>query len=261
MLHKAEMSQNRFVAIMVWNYLFVSHFPVHHVSNQYFSDCFEHKQRQCFKCNFEKTCDGLSYAERNFTDCDVIEMETYESLLSSKKIDLQAKVNAAIEEACEIIKEIKTMQSQMNELIETDPRVTLEVLNGEIRTRQVDPSDNLTASKRENLAFFGLKFTDSRSKSSPLTIGPVPRLCTLVRENLMSGWGFAINVKADGSRSRVARVVHDGAAERAGIKVNDHILEIEHISVAGLNKMEIFEKLTGGKTLHLDLLVIEGQSE
>ena len=93
------------------------------------------------------------------------------------------------------------------------------------------------------------------------SIGPVPRLCALVRENLISEWGCAI--KLDGSRSRVfvKDVLPYGAADRAGIKVNDRILEIEHISVAGLNKMEILERLKGVKTLRLVLLVIEGETE
>ena len=62
---------------------------------------------QCFKCNFEKTCDGMSYAERNFTDCDVIEIETYEGLVTAKKNDLQTKFDAAMKEACEQIKNVQ----------------------------------------------------------------------------------------------------------------------------------------------------------
>ena len=227
------------------------------MSKRFFLDCLKHKQYQCFKCNFEKTCNGLCFSQRNFTDCDVMEIETYERLFAEKKNDLQAKVDAAIKEACEIIEEIKTMHSQMNELIETDPRVSLKVLNEEIRARQVDSFDK-TAAQRENLAFFGLKLTESQSKSSPLTIGPVPRLCTLVRENHRSGWGIGINVE---SISRVTKVLHHSAAERAGIKVNDQILEIEHISVAGLDHQQVVGKLKGVETLHLDLLVIEGVSE
>ena len=57
----------------------------------------------------------MSYAERNFTDCDVIEIETYEGLVTAKKNDLQTKFDAAMKEACE---QIKNVQFQMNELIE-----------------------------------------------------------------------------------------------------------------------------------------------
>ena len=219
----------------------------------FFSDCFEHKQRQCFKCNFEKTCDGMSYAERNFTDCDVIEIETYQSLLSSKKNDLQSKVDVAIKEACQIIEEIQKIQFQMNELIEKDPRVPLEILPDKIKTGQVHVSDNNISmtGRRENLAFFGLILkpkTSLRTKST----GTVESW----RIGFTTGWGFSIIVKSDGSRSRVGKVIYDGAAYRAGIKLNDRILEINNVSVTDLNKIQIVEKIRGINTYFLDLLVI-----
>lgn len=218
----------------------------------------------------------MSYAERNFTDCDVIEIEKYERLLTTKKNDLQSKVDAAIEEASQIIAEIQTIQFQMNELIEKDPRVSLEILPDKIKTGQFHGSDNNISmtGRRENLAFFGLIFkpktvlrtkpTDtvqSLTTSVQFKVGPVPRLCRLVRENLTSGWGFSIIVKSDGSRSRVGNVIYDGAAYRAGIKSNDRISEINNVSVTDLNKIQIVEKIRGINTYFLDLLVIEDEAE
>ena len=211
----------------------------------------KHKQNQCLKCNFEKTCNGLSFHERNFTDCDVIEIEAYERLLSSKKMDLQAKVNAAIAEACD---EIRTIQSQMNELIQTDPRVSFEVLYAQIRTKQVFPSNALhsTTVRRENLAFFGIYPRPIWAISASIE-NSSPRLCRLLRESYSSAWGFSALTKD--SRQYVGKVDCGGPAERAGIQKNDEILEINNISVTGLTHKEIVGIVKKLNSLNLNLLV------
>ena len=98
-----------------------------------FSDCSTHQKNQCFKCNFEKTCDGLS-AHIDDPDrgcltpsfCDVMEISEYESLVTSQSKALQVKVAAVIDEA------IKTMDSKQTELmnnIKRDPRkIDIEML-------------------------------------------------------------------------------------------------------------------------------------
>ena len=219
----------------------------------------------------------MCFSQRNFTDCDVIEIETYERLLSTKKNDLQAKVNAAIAEACD---EIQAIQSQLNELIESDPRVSLEILNKNIEACRLESSSKQTSitAKRENLAFFGLKpkvptqvtklnaqaipmsnITDSSSTSSvQFQVGLGPRFCRLLRENQMSGWGFAVESRRNHEGmyiSRIKDVKSDGAAKRAGIEENDEILEINNISVTGLGLKQIVGIVKKVNTLYLNVLI------
>ena len=72
----------------------------------------------------------MSFNERNFPDCDVIEIETYKKLLVIKKNDLQAKVRIAFVGDND---QMKTIQSQLNKMIEADPRVSLEILIDKIK--------------------------------------------------------------------------------------------------------------------------------
>ena len=79
-----------------------------------------HRKSQCLKCNYEKTCDGLNFEQREFTDCDVMEIADYNRLQISQVNDLQANVDAAKNEAN---KYILTKQAKLMELIKEDPRI------------------------------------------------------------------------------------------------------------------------------------------
>ena len=163
----------------------------------------------------------------SFTDCDVIEIEIYEELLAKKQTELQAKVDSAFAGAFDVI---KTKQIKLIEMINADPRISLEDLNTNL---QVEPMHQLENHNRENLAFFGLR-------PSVYTHSPVdypPRLCLLVKENESSRWGFSLKSKS------VVSVTKHGAAEKAGIKENDQILEINDISVAELKDKQIVDIL------------------
>ena len=79
-----------------------------------------HRKSQCLKCNYEKTCDGLNFEKRKFTDCDVMEIAEYNRLKANQKNDLQANVDAAKNEANEYILK---KQAKLMELIKEDPRI------------------------------------------------------------------------------------------------------------------------------------------
>ena len=199
----------------------------------------------------------MCYSQRNYTDCDVLEIDKYEKLLAVKKNDLQVKVNAAIDEACG---EIKSIQSQLNEMIETDPRISLDILTEHIST----------TTEMQNLVLSGLKsilipktktapgLISSSSASSSTTsaefqVGSVPRRCRLIRENYTSGWGFTVTTLR--SQSVVGNVDSGSVAEKAGIKKNDQILEIYHVSTTGLNIRKIVQLIRAVNTLDMNLLV------
>ena len=79
-----------------------------------------HKKHQCFQCHYEKTCDGLSFQQRKSPCCDIIKMVEYQKLINDQKTALQNKVDEAIAEAIEAV---ETKQSQLWNLIESDPRI------------------------------------------------------------------------------------------------------------------------------------------
>ena len=79
-----------------------------------------HRKSQCLKCNYEKTCGGLNFEQRNFTDCDVMELSEFIRLKTSQKNDLQVNVDAAKNEANEYILK---KQEKLLELINRDPRI------------------------------------------------------------------------------------------------------------------------------------------
>ena len=199
----------------------------------------QHKNKQCWKCNFEKTCDGLLSG-----NCDVIDIETYERLVAMKKNDLQGKAEAAVDEARD---EIKMKQSQFNEMIENDPRIPLETLNEKIETEQVQSS--LTEEVQPNLSFFGLTI------QSILTIkpeSPVPRLCQLMRANNEFPWGLSL--RQSGPWNYFVRVANNGPAENAGIRENDRLLEVNNEPVEGLTHAQVVQMVRYAK-LTLTLLV------
>lgn len=221
----------------------------------------KHKQEQCLKCNFEKTCNGLSFNERNFPDCDVIEIETYKKLLVIKKNDLQAKVRTAFVGDND---QMKTIQSQLNKMIEADPRVSLEILIDKIK-RDLFNKHISTIARRQDLAFDPIDFCRPMLTLRPMVaihpmsattyrlICPVPRLCRLFRETLTSGWGFTLY--GSYGPPYIGNVDCDSPAEKAGIKKGDEILAINSVSVAGLTHIRIVERVRGLHTLFLDLLV------
>ena len=84
-----------------------------------FSDCLKHQKKQCFKCSYEKTCDGLSFQQRRFTDCDVMEITEYERLVRTETEALQSKMTNAIDAA---MSTIQTKQSELMAEIKSDPR-------------------------------------------------------------------------------------------------------------------------------------------
>ena len=175
----------------------------------------QHKNEQCWKCNFEKTCDGL-----HSNNCDIIEIEKYERLVAVKKNELQERVDAAIDEARD---EIKMIQSQLNEMIEKDPRISLDE---KIQTEEFQPSKS---DKRENLAFLGLTI---QSVPTNKPAEPAPRLCQLMRFNNKVSWGLTMITR--GPSHYINRVAKNGAAEIAGIRENDRVMEINNEPVDGL---------------------------
>ena len=82
--------------------------------------CLVHRKSQCLKCNYEKTCDGLNFERRKFTDCDVMEITDYNRLKANQKNDLQANADAEKSEANEYILK---KQAKLMELINQDPRI------------------------------------------------------------------------------------------------------------------------------------------
>ena len=84
-----------------------------------FSDCVSHQEKQCFQCNYEKTCDGLNFKQRRFTDCDTMAITEYENLVASEIIKLQTKVTSVIDNA---LKTIEKKQTELMANIKLDPR-------------------------------------------------------------------------------------------------------------------------------------------
>ena len=195
----------------------------------------QHKKEQCLKCNFVKTCEGI-----HSSNCDAIEIKTYGRLVAEKKNDLQGKVDAAIDEARD---EIKMIQSQLNEMITKDPRISLDeqIQTGEIQLSKTD--------ERENLTFFGLT---TRSIPHNKPIGQAPRLCRLCRFNIMAGWGFTL--KTSGPLHYINRISR-GPAEDAGIRENDRVLEINEEPVDGLTHAQVVQMVRKCTKMVLFLLV------
>ena len=81
----------------------------------YISDCLAHHKKQCFQCNYEKSCDGLKAQQRQPADCDVLTITEYEELVASKTQFLQNQVSAAIDE-------IEKKQSELLAQIKLNPR-------------------------------------------------------------------------------------------------------------------------------------------
>ena len=73
------------------------------------------------KCSYEKTCDGLSFQQRRYTDCDIMEITEYKRLVSSETEALQSKMTMAIDAA---MNTIQTKQSELMMEIRSDPRKT-----------------------------------------------------------------------------------------------------------------------------------------
>ena len=81
----------------------------------YISACLAHKKKQCFQCNYEKSCDGLKVQQRKPADCDVLTITEYEELVASKTKYLQNQVNTAIDE-------MEKKQFELLAQIRSDPR-------------------------------------------------------------------------------------------------------------------------------------------
>ena len=208
------------------------------IKDDFFSDCLQHKNEQCWKCNFEKTCDGL-----HSNNCDIIEIEKYERLVAVKKNELQERVDAAIDEARD---EIKMIQSQLNEMIEKDPRISLneKIQTGELQLSKTD--------KGENLAFLGLTIQSVPTNTPSAPAEPAPRLCQLMRFNKNVAWGFSMTTS--GQWHIINRVAKNGAAENAGIRQNDRVLEINNEPVDGLTHEQTVQMVRHAN-LTLSLLV------
>ena len=93
-----------------------------------FSDCLSHQKKQCFKCNFEESCDGLGLLTHTGDKpkgslkppyCDVMEISEYERLVAKETKTLQLKVTAVIDDA---IKTMGTKQTELLDNIKRDPR-------------------------------------------------------------------------------------------------------------------------------------------
>ena len=83
------------------------------------SDCLAHHKKQCFQCNYEKSCDGLKAQQRQPIDCNVLTITEYEELVASKTQYLQNQVSTAIDEA---IDEMDKKLSELLAQIKSDPR-------------------------------------------------------------------------------------------------------------------------------------------
>ena len=78
-----------------------------------------HQKKQCFQCNYEKTCGGANSHQRQDTNCDTMPLVEYEKFVASETKHVQAKVTAAIDKAMETI---ANKQSRLMENIKFDPR-------------------------------------------------------------------------------------------------------------------------------------------
>ena len=96
-----------------------------------------HQKKQCFKCNFEKSCDGLGLLSHTGDKpkgslkppyCDVMEISEYDRLVAKETKTLQVKVTAVIDEA------IKTMGMKQTELLDN---IKLDPRNSEMETIQM----------------------------------------------------------------------------------------------------------------------------
>ncbi|XP_064477089.1 Na(+)/H(+) exchange regulatory cofactor NHE-RF2-like isoform X2 [Ornithodoros turicata] len=70
-----------------------------------------------------------------------------------------------------------------------------------------------------------------------------PRLCHLVKRPDFDGYGFNLNADKVRNTQYVGSVDKDSPAERAGLQVNDTIIEVNGVNVEGLNHKEIVEKI------------------
>lgn len=71
------------------------------------------------KCHFHKTCDGLHPVAINQIECQAMEIREYQKLIESQKNTLQTKVNAAINQAVDLI---KSQESCLWKQIESNPK-------------------------------------------------------------------------------------------------------------------------------------------
>ena len=94
------------------------------------SDCLAHHKKQCFQCNYEKSCDGLKAQQRQPIDCNVLTITEYEELVASKTQYLQNQVSTAIDEA---IDEMDKKQSELSAQIKSDPRNSAPKISIEIK--------------------------------------------------------------------------------------------------------------------------------
>ena len=78
-----------------------------------------HKKHQCLKCHFHKTCDGLHPYDINQSECQAMEIREYQKLIESQKNTPQAKVDAAIKQAVDLL---KSQQSCLWDHIESNPK-------------------------------------------------------------------------------------------------------------------------------------------
>ena len=78
-----------------------------------------HQKKQCFECNYDKTCDGLNFQQRKLTDCDTMGLKEYDNLVASETKTLQTKVSLAIDNA---LKTIEKKQTELMTIIKNDPR-------------------------------------------------------------------------------------------------------------------------------------------
>ena len=109
-------------------------------------DCLTHQKKQCFQCNYEKTCDGLNFQQRQSTDCDTMKIEEYEKLVTEETELLQTKVTSAIDSA---INKIEKEQSVMIAKLKFDPRKSsISKVSWEVELKISDPG--LSKSKSVN---------------------------------------------------------------------------------------------------------------
>ena len=84
------------------------------VSYNFISDCLTHNKKQCFQCNYEKTCDSGQSAQ-----CDTMAIAEYEELVDRETKLLESKCTAAIEDA---INHMKDKKAELLEKVKSDPR-------------------------------------------------------------------------------------------------------------------------------------------
>ena len=70
-----------------------------------------HKKPQCFKCNYDKTCNGANYTEV----CNIMDLIEYKQLMTKQINFLEANFNAAIHQ-------IQKKFSELRNFVSADPR-------------------------------------------------------------------------------------------------------------------------------------------